>query len=338
MLAIGLDIGGANLKAATSDGLAVVRPFALWKHPQSLPMELADLLSALPPADALAVTMTGELADCYPSKADGVRSIVTAVAQAAGECPAFYWQTGGEFIDPDDATEWPRLVASANWHALATFCGRVIPTGPGLLIDVGTTTTDLIPLHDGVVTAEGRTDLERLRSGELVYTGATRTPVCALGPTLERNGCREFLAAELFATMNDVYLVLGLASERDDDLDTADGRPATTIHARVRLARMLCADVDEIDESALDSLAATLADRQQMQIRTALNRVLDRIDGCPAVVICGSGSFVAQRIIASTPRLAGSTISPLADLFERRVSSAACAYAVARLAVERGPV
>ena len=335
MLVIGLDIGGANLKAAVSDGQAVARPFPLWKAPQLLASELAALLALLPRADALAVTMTGELADCFPSKADGVRSIVAAVAKVSADRPTFYWQTGGEFLCPADAVECPRLVASANWHALATFCGRVLPEGPGLLIDVGSTTTDLIPLRDGGVTAAGLTDRERLRSGELVYTGATRTPVCTLGPSIEFDGTPEPLAAELFATMRDVYLVLELLPEAGDDLDTADGRPATVSCARHRLARMLCADEDELDPSTVDRLAAALAARQQALIGRSLNRVLDGMDGRPDVVICGSGSFVARRVVAESPRLAGSQATSLAEIFARRISCAACAYAVARLAVER---
>src|SRR5690606_5964496 len=146
------------------------------------------------------------------------------------------WQTGGEFVTADEAAELPRLVASANWHALATFCGRVVPRGHGLLIDVGSTTTDLIPLHDGRVAAMGFTDLERLRSGELVYTGARRTPVCTFGTSLAVDGHLQPMAAEFFATLGDVHLVLGETAEHPDDLDTADGRPATRHYARQRLA------------------------------------------------------------------------------------------------------
>ena len=45
MAIIGLDIGGANLKAATADGAAQSRPFALWKRPRELAAELNKLLA-----------------------------------------------------------------------------------------------------------------------------------------------------------------------------------------------------------------------------------------------------------------------------------------------------
>ncbi|HEX6984825.1 MAG TPA: hydantoinase/oxoprolinase family protein [Planctomycetaceae bacterium] len=335
MLAIGLDIGGANLKAATSDAAAADRPFPLWKRPERLEAELRSLLSDLPQGDVVAMTMTGELADCFASKAEGVRAIVAAATAAADGRPVFFWQTGGEFLGPEEAAELPRLVAAANWHALATFCGRVVPRGPGLLIDVGSTTTDLIPLRDGRVAAEGLTDLDRLRSGELVYTGATRTPVCAVGPTVDIGDDELPLAAELFATMRDVYLLLGELPESPEDRDTADGRPATAAFAKSRLARMLCSDPDEIGNDVLNDFVAALAARQRASIRAALDRVLGRTDGRPHVLLSGSGAFVARRVVAETPRLAGAAVTSLADLFARKVSRSACAFAVARLAVER---
>lgn len=335
MLVVGLDIGGANLKAASSDGEAVDRPFPLWKRPHQLAAELRSLIAQLPSADAVAVTMTGELADCFKSKAEGVRKIVAAVEAATPRLPAVFWQTGGEFLTANEATELPQLVAAANWHALATFCGRIVPEGPGLLIDVGSTTTDLIPLRDGAVVAEGLTDLERLRACELVYTGAARTPICAFGPSIRFGDERQSLAAEWFATTRDVYLILGDTPEAAGDLDTADGRPATILFARRRLARMFCADVEEVGEIAVESFAAAIAREQRARIEVALNQVLDRIERLPHILLAGSGSFVARQVVAGSSRLAGAEVSSLAEMFARRVSRSACAFAVARLAVER---
>ena len=47
--------------------------------------------------------------------------------------------------------------------------------GDALFVDMGSTTTDIIPIEDGAVANEGYTDAERLLTGELVYTGFTRT-------------------------------------------------------------------------------------------------------------------------------------------------------------------
>ena len=333
-LVVGLDIGGANIKAASSTGIAVLRPFPLWKQPDQLAAAMRDVLAALPPAAALAVTMTGELADGYANKTEGVTRILAAVADAAEAVPVGVWSTGGQFLTPTAAVAEPLQVAAANWHALATLVGRMFPSGRTLLFDVGSTTTDLIPIEDGRVTARGLTDYGRLTAGELLYTGATRTPVCALGPTVTVAGATLPVAAELFATLRDVYLITGDLPEAPTDCDTADGRPATIAQARQRLARMLCCDPEELDSGALTELAAACARRQQMQIVALVERMLDRwTEPVPRVVVSGSGSFLARQVLAQVPRLATATPVLLADVFGADIAAGACAYAVARLLV-----
>src|SRR5437870_5322249 len=116
---VGLDIGGANLKAAHTSGSARAVPFALWKSPQLLPEVLAMLLADFPTSDVLAVTMTGELCDCFASKREGVRAILDAVAGVAEHRRVRVWTNQERFVDLAYAREVPLPVASANWLALA---------------------------------------------------------------------------------------------------------------------------------------------------------------------------------------------------------------------------
>ena len=83
MTFLGLDIGGANLKAAQAGGPAWSIPFELWKRPADLAGALRELLATLPAYQRLAVTMTGELCDCFESKRQGVQFILGAVAGLA---------------------------------------------------------------------------------------------------------------------------------------------------------------------------------------------------------------------------------------------------------------
>lgn len=336
MHSVGLDIGGANLKGADREGRAVCRPFAVWREPQRLGDELAELLTELGPCDLLAVTMTAELADCYATKAEGVAAVLRAVERAAGRVPVVVWQTGGEFVSPDEARDFPMLAAAANWHALATWVGRAVPRGRSLLIDIGSTTTDLIPLLDGRPVPAGLTDRERLLAGELVYTGARRTPLCAVAPAVPHSGSLCPLAAELFATTFDVYLLLGELPEDPADTQTANGSPATCAAAHDRLARMLCCDRHELPRSDAETIARFLADAQRTQIRQAVDRVLAAADGPPDhVILTGSGAFLAERIHTEHPPLQSARPVRLADMLPPAVSEAACAFAVARLAAEQ---
>ena len=235
MLALGLDIGGANLKAASSAGDAKTTAFEIWRAPHELPLRLRELIGGFPPVDVLAVTMTAELADCFATKAEGVAAIVAAVSDVAGPTPVLVWQTSGNFARPEVAAARPALVSAANWHALATWAGRLAPQGSALLFDLGSTTADIVPLDNGRPVARGTTDLERLRNHELVYTGFRRTPLCAVASHVPLRGRPCPVAAELFATTLDVYLLLGLIPEDAADTNTADGRPATIACALDRL-------------------------------------------------------------------------------------------------------
>ena len=337
MRTIGLDIGGANLKAADNDGRAVSRAFALWRDPERLADELLLLLNELgrEPVDRIAVTMTAELCDCFETKEEGVERILTAVESVGEAIPIDVWQTGGEFVLPDLARELWQLVAAANWHALATFCGRMAPTGSALLIDVGSTTTDIIPLLDGSPVAVGMTDLERLTSGELVYTGVRRTPVASIAHEVRIDEQVVGLSSELFATMQDVYLVRGDFVEKSDDRDTADGRPATEPFARGRLARMLCCDRTELSDAAIEDIADQLANRQCERIAEAVQRVAARQPGDVATVIfSGEGTFVAERTVARLKLLNRAESLSLPNALGAKRSTAACAFAVAKLAAE----
>jgi (4-(4-[2-(gamma-L-glutamylamino)ethyl]phenoxymethyl)furan-2-yl)methanamine synthase len=336
MQVVGLDIGGANLKAANADGLAVTRPFAVWKSPEKLAAEIGQLLASFTKPDLIALTMTAELADCFRTKREGVAAVIAAVEQAAGAIPIRVWQTDGRFVAPAAARQSPVLVAAANWHALATFAGRLAPTGPALLIDIGTTTTDLIPLTDGTPTPTGRTDRDRLLSGELVYTGVKRTPLCAVVNQVPYRGRKCPVAAELFATTLDVYLALGDLPEDPHDTETADGRPATRNAARDRLARCLCSDATEFDDTDMRHMAQSIAEAQRHRINRGLTSVLATQGRLPEqLLLSGAGTFLAEQTLAEQASLASVKRLRLSDRFGPPIAEAACAYALARLAGER---
>ena len=327
---IGLDIGGANLKAASADGSARSMPFELWKYPDRLGVALRELLSDGAP-DRLAVTMTGELCDCYRTKRDGVDRILAEVELAFPGVPIDVWSTAGIFVAPDEARRDYLKVAASNWHALATFAGEKFPNNCALMIDVGTTTSDIIPIREGRPVPLGRTDFERLRARELVYTGIKRTPICALAIA--------GLMAELFATTQDVYLRLGLAAEDPDDHLTADGRPATAENAHARLSRMLGGDSEITPLEETDRLAHEVFQRQRTLLVEAIVVVTARLSEPPqAVLLFGSGEFLARAAWGDFLELQEKKRNPiapevisLADLLGPTISAAACAYAVAVL-------
>ncbi|WP_437201966.1 hydantoinase/oxoprolinase family protein [Planctomicrobium sp. SH664] len=328
---LGLDIGGANLKI--SDGHRTLSwPFPLWKSPAELKDKIRELLQQYPVGSPLAVTMTGELADCFKTRREGVHQILTAVEAAATDRPLAIWQTGGEFLSAHDARDLPELVAAANWHALATWAGRMAPVGPSLLVDVGSTTTDIIPLEEGIPVPEGRTDLERLASGELLYLGVRRTPLCAVTQQVPVREQNVGVARELFATMQDVCLILELCHESPDDTNTANGRPATRREAAIRLARLVCSDLDDLSGDDVRTIAESIYQTALQQISTGLAEVIGRLAGPPGTVLfCGEGESLARAAYRSLLSIDTREQLSLQELIGPDHSQGACAYALSQL-------
>ncbi len=330
---LALDIGGANLKAADGLGCARSRPFALWRTPELLAVELHHLIGEAPQYDRLAVTMTGELADCYATKAIGVRAILDAVASAATGRSIVVYLTNGEWATLDEARETPLLAAASNWRALAAYANQFASSWPALLIDMGSTTADIIPLQESGPCPIAFTDTDRLVSGELVYTGIARTPVSAIVQRLPWRGAPCPVASELFATAADAYLVLGEIPEDAQNCDTADGRPMTQSAAHARLARMICADTSLFTEADARHAAAAIRDVQLAMLETAARGLATRLAQQPrTLILSGQGEFLLQELAARLPWRC--EVLSLSQALGANVSRCATAHALAVLARE----
>ena len=314
MIVLGWDIGGSNTKVCRVEpgGLAasISRPFEVRHAPQELVPFLRRLTAEVAGGEAVgahAVTMTAELSRVFLTKREGVAFVLDAVEAAFGVTNVQVFTVDGAFITPAQARRDPLRVAAANWMATASLVSRTQPDA--VLVDIGSTTTDIIPIVGARVVAEGRTDLERLASGELLYTGAVRTPVEALAADVCVHGRHYTLAAEGFATSADVHLWRGDLVPGDVTGGTADGRPATRDCAGDRLARALCADRELMDDDAVGELADALAGAQTNRVAAAIDRVAARHPAIRHAVVAGIGAFIAAR----AARAAGFEVRELAE-------------------------
>ncbi len=295
---IGLDVGGANTKAVWRNGgerRAVSRPFEVWRDREALAAMLREVVSGVAPeqVEAVALTTTAELSDAFRSKREGVEFVLDAAEAALSGPQLLAFTTAGDFVPFVEARARAPEVAAANWLASALAVAAVYPDA--LMIDVGSTTADVIPIAAGKVVATGRTDLGRLLAGELVYTGALRTNLAAIAPRVPVQGGSCPVASELFAISADVHLILGHLAAADYTCATPDGRPATVEFARERVARLVCADAEQLAAGEIDGIAAFLHAEQVRQIEAAVQRLSERVEGEPAVVPLGTGAFLARE-------------------------------------------
>ncbi|MDZ4657936.1 MAG: hydantoinase/oxoprolinase family protein [Bythopirellula sp.] len=331
---LALDIGGANIKLANGHDYAASCPFALWKTPEKLAAQIAECLTAAPSAERIVVTMTGELCDCYETKSLGVKHILAATIEAAPRTPVTVYQTTGQFVAAEEAIENYLLAAASNWHALASFAAGYCEGEQGLLIDIGSTTADLIPLVAGKEAAGGRTDPERLLTGELVYTGVERSPVCAIVSHLPWRDASCPVAQEFFATSGDAYLLLGNLSADETDTNTTDGKPFTIAASHSRFARMVCSDSELVSRAEVIAFAEAIREAQLAMLERAFNQVVDAMPAKPqAMVLSGHGEFLARQLLARV-HWQGRIVS-LTEKLGQKVSRCAPAHALAVLAQQQ---
>jgi probable H4MPT-linked C1 transfer pathway protein len=325
---LGWDIGGVNTKAVLFPLLESRSvPFEIRHDPSALGPMLRGLARELGAEGApQAVTMTAELSQAFRTKREGVGVVLDGVEAAFPGAELHVYTVGGRFLTPAQARSLPLEVAASNWAATARLVARFV--ADCILIDIGTTSTDIIPIARGGVVASGRTDPERLATGELVYTGALRTPCEAVAAEVPLEGVPCAVSADGFALIGDVHLWTGRLAPEDYTVRTPDGRPATREFAGERLARVVCADREMLSEAAISEIAVSLAEAQARRVAAAIGRVRSRHPHLDLAVVTGLGDFIA----ADAARRAGLEVVFLTDrlgIAARTAPAAAVAWLLA---------
>jgi probable H4MPT-linked C1 transfer pathway protein len=299
---IGWDIGGAHLKAARAEGGKIVGATQIVCTPHHglahLEQAIREALARLGPADAHRVTMTAELSDAFESRARGVAMIAAIVARQIG-APAIAFYAGARgFVSRAEIADAAADIASANWRASAEWVARHCANA--LFIDMGSTTTDLVPIRAGVVAARGASDAERLALGELAYAGFTRGSPLAYASLAPLAGRWTPLVNEAFATMADVRRLLADPPDDADQMPTADGRPKTIEASQARLARLAGRDRAELSGEQWRDFAAFLARAQLRVIEDQIAILMSREAIAQDAPIVGAG--VGRAVLAKLAR------------------------------------
>jgi len=336
---IGIDIGGANLKGACGGEWLARIAFPLWKNPTKLPAAIAELILHAPPMDAVAVTMTGEMVDCFVTREDGVCRILDSLTTVLPSKVMRVYATDGSWLSVPNAARNPWLVAGSNWRALAEYALRWTDQEPTLLVDIGSTTCDILALdgNSQKILGVSNTDRDRLIAGELVYTGAERSNVAGLTQLVTLHNELIPVINELFATSADVHLVLGHVEEDLDNIDTADGRPRTRANAAYRLARIIGEDGTTLAREEIVAIAETIYQAQVELVAKAMLRVASQFGNKPCRHVLFSGH--ADYLIEDAINFLGWKVkqSKLSEKLGKSPSACGPAFALAVLANEKFP-
>ncbi len=317
---LGLDIGGANTKAALlqiendniNKSFSYIEYFPFWeKTLNDIPamfkrvVEKLIMRENLPLGDVhfISISITAELSDAFQTKREGILTILNALEQIFDKEKMFFINNRNEFSGFDQVKSDPISVAATNWVSTSLFLGKFVPKC--ILIDAGSTTIDVIPILNSVPVSRGKNDVERLMNRELIYTGGLRATIPSITHFLPYKDKMVRISFEKFALVSDVHRILNNISETEYINDTADNRSKTLNDCYARLARMICMDLESISTKELDIIAKYIYDKQIEMISIDikefmgnLNRQLPEFDQNSIFVITGlSAGFLIKEVL-----------------------------------------
>lgn len=215
--------------------------------------------------------MTAELSDAFRNKKEGVHFILDSASQSFKNEFNSVLNVRSELISVKKAKANPIEVAGANWVATGWLISQKIKNC--IIIDVGSTSTSIIPINNGKISNKGNTDFEKLMVGELVYTGLIRTNIAAIVQRIPIRKSEVTVSSEFFSQSGDVHLILGNIDKKNYFANTPDDRGKNRIDAMQRLAKVICGDLDIISQSEIYTMAEYIYSKQIEQISDALKKV-----------------------------------------------------------------
>ncbi len=318
MTIVGLDVGGANFKSCDSDGRVYFKYHPLWvkKSVKSVLETVKEMYSP----DYVGVVITGELSDIFNSKKEGIKQIADEINRVFKE--TFFYGSDGKF---HSRISDPELFFSPNWLASANYLAKFYPDS--VFVDVGSTTTDIIPILNGQILAE-KNDFDRLKRGELIYVGALRTSLSFLLPAVHLD-MPVPTAVEYFSNIADALMVTEDIKEEDYSCETPDGRGKSKEECFRRIARTVCCDLEELGRENAEKIAFQAKNKLVEIIKDGIERIARKYS-LKTVIGAGVGEFLIEN---ATEALRLEYIS-IGSKFGREVSKVFPAFATAKLLQE----
>jgi hypothetical protein len=217
----------------------VVKPFPLWREPAGLAGALRDVAARFGAASAMAITMTGELADCFATKREGVVSILDAFRAAFPGAVLWVYGVDGRFRSVEAASRRPLAVAAANWMASATLVARTFPDALSSMPAVPRPTSS-DPRRPGCRARPQRSGAAANRRARHTARSARRCAIVRAVPLR----AAAVVSPPSTSRSAPMHLWLGRIREQDYTCETPDGRGRTRADAAARIARMVCADLE----------------------------------------------------------------------------------------------
>ncbi len=300
MKIVGWDIGGANLKASIINfknykikSNQIYCP--IWLNIDNLRKSIISIKNNFGNCDYHAVTMTAELVDIFKNKKKGVKKIIELFCKIFPEKKVFFYSINENFLKRKDAILNTDNISSMNWHASASFISKYIKNC--ILVDIGSSTTDIVPIKNKKIVVKGFNDSERLSNGELIYSGVLRTPITSIVKNLHLKKKKHILIQENFADIADVYRILNKLPKNMDLISTQDKKPKNPVASARRIARLLAKDYKDEKFKDWKKISIEIENTQKKIFRNAIEKIKKKFfkKNIPIIGL-GVGSFLIKEI------------------------------------------
>jgi len=292
---VGLDIGGAHVKAVGIDQYKKINfifyeKCPLWKDFVLLEKTLYKLLKYLDSRKAtFGITITAELSDCFVNRTNGAK-LIYKLCKKLGIKFYFFSSKNKNFEKKINFSD----ICSMNWLATGEYIKDKI--NEAVVIDFGSTTTDIIIIKNQRIVNRHFSDFDRINNCELIYTGCTRTPLFAIAKKIVVNSNEYNLIPELFSTTADLYRVNKLLNKNLDLFDSADNRSKSKLNSLKRISRNFGVDFEK-KNPLINKFIDTLSEIQKNHIFHCTNKLIKQhnIKSNTPIVPCGIGQKIIEN-------------------------------------------
>ena len=312
---LGIDIGGAHIKIVCLNIKKEVcyvgyKQCPLWKGIENLKREIKFINSLITNKNnKCCITMTGELCDIFKNRRSGAKEIIKVCKLI--NCRKFYYTKLDEMF-----TSRPKFdeIISMNWHSIGKLSEKKVKNA--ILIDFGSTTTDLICIKNGQMKYESSDDFGRINNSELLYTGFMRTPLFAITPYINYIKKRIKLIPENFSNTSDIYRIKKEIKKNFDIDNTLDNRSKTLESSMQRVSRSLGFDFKKEDQRLIKKISEEISNIQLKEIAKKIFEMMKTygLKKNTSIIISGIGQDVLINFLKSRKK----TVLSLANFIKGR--------------------
>lgn len=289
---LGLDIGGAHIKIAvmsTSESGRTWQVDCIPVRADKFAASLDQILSMLVGEHLVDVTIASQTACLlYDDIHQGTTTIMQTLARYSTRNPTLAVDVCGNLYPINNVAQAPERFVCSNVAVTASLVAKLCSNA--LVLDMGSTSTDLIPIVDG--TFEELLPTARLLSSAVLYLGVIRTPLQAVVSHLPYQGELLPVVGETIAAVADALVLTEDVSIDQYTMPTWDSGTKDVAGCTRRLAKLIAMNTHNFPQQAATFMAQYVREELLHKVVAAMYKVISKNPAMQQAFYTGIGSSI----------------------------------------------